>query len=51
MTKCWPEINVFKIVDLMLALATSGLVMMVINNGGKMKEAKDKKPSIARNNM
>ena len=51
MTKCWPGINVFKIVDLMLALATSGLVMMVINNGGKMKEAKDKKPSIARNNM
>ena len=35
----------------MLALATSGLVMMVINNGGKMKEAKDKKPSTARNNM
>ena len=51
LTKGWPRINVFQIVDLMLALATSGLVMMVINNGGKMKEAKDKKPSIARNNM
>ena len=45
------QINVFKIVDLMSTLVTSGLVMMVINNGGKMKEAKDKKPSSARNNM
>ena len=39
------------IVDLMSAGAMSPPVMSTINNRARMREAKDKKPSIAKNNM